>query len=233
MSLSIDAMREAVDAGDLAAVKRLLEIEPDLLTAIIRPGPNRNYRPITEAATECQLEILAFLIEAGGDVKEEDNYALKRASLYDRCVPVIEMLIQHGADVNTPGVLVAATEGKALACIECLLKHGAQITGSAVGPNGASHWNAFTHAAHFNKQCPGMLAILLEHGVEVDDVHPDDGNTLGSTALHNAARQGDVAGVTLLLEHGANVNLKNELGETPMDVAKNKEVRELLGRIRG
>jgi len=57
----------------------------------------------------------------------------------------------------------------------------------------------------------------------VDDVHPDHGNTLGSTALHNTARQGDMAGVTLLLEHGANVGLENALGETPMDVAKNKE----------
>ncbi|MBT4611579.1 MAG: hypothetical protein HOM68_20655 [Gemmatimonadetes bacterium] len=228
MSLSIDAMREAIEVGDLAAVTGLLEDEPDLLTTIIRPGENRNYRPITEAATQCQLEILAYLIEIGGDVTEEGNYALKRASLYDRCVPVIEILIQHGADVNTPGVLVAATEGKALACIECLLRHGAQITGTGRGPDGISHWNAFTHAAHFNKQCPGMLAILLEHGVEVDDVHPDDGNTLGGTALHNAARQGDVVGVSLLLEHGANVSLTNELGETPMDVAKNKEVRQLL-----
>ena len=60
----------------------------------------------------------------------------------------------------------------------------------------------------------------------MDDVHPDHGNTLGSTALHNTARQGDMAGVTLLLEHGANVGLKNELGETPMDVAKNKEGRQ-------
>lgn len=71
------------------------------------------------------------------------------------------------------------------------------------------------------------LAILL-NGVEVDDVHPDHGNTLGSTALHNTARQGDMAGVTLLLEHGANVGLENALGETPMDVAKNKEGRQLL-----
>ena len=40
MSLSIDAMREAIEVGDLAAVTGLLEDEPDLLTTIIRPGEN-------------------------------------------------------------------------------------------------------------------------------------------------------------------------------------------------
>jgi len=203
MSRSIEALREAINTSDLATVKRLVKDDPELLTAIVHPGTNRNYRPITEAAVECQLEILTFLIASGGDVAEDGNYALKRASLYDRCIPAIEMLVEHGADVNSPDVLIAACEGKALACMKWLLEHGAQITGSAEAPRGMVDWNAFTHAAHFNRQCPGMLALLLEYGAKVDDVHPDLGNTLGSTALHNAARQGDVPGVTLLLEHGA------------------------------
>jgi ankyrin repeat protein len=138
------------------------------------------------------------------------------------------MLVEHDADVNAPGVLIAACEGKALSCMEWLLTHGAQITGSAQESGRTVSWNAFTHAAHFNKQCPGMLALLLEHGAEVDDVHPDEGNTLGSTALHNVARQGDVAGITLLLEHGASTDIVNELGERPVDVAKNKNIRNLL-----
>ena len=73
-----------------------------------------------------------------------------------------------------------------------------------------------------------MLALLLEHGAQVDDTHHDEGNTRGSTALHNTARQGDVAGVTLLLGHGANTELQNELNERPIDVAKNDEIRQLL-----
>jgi hypothetical protein len=83
---STELLREAIDTGNLDAVKRLVREEPELLTAIIRPGPNRDYRPLTEAATECQVEILAFLIASGCDVREDNNYALKRASLYDHCI---------------------------------------------------------------------------------------------------------------------------------------------------
>lgn len=75
-----------------------------------------------------------------------------------------------------------------------------------------------------------MLALMLERGINVDDAHPDEGNTLGSTALHNTSRQGDIDGVRLLLAHGADGSIKNELGETPLDVAKNDKVRALVAR---
>lgn len=146
MKSSTELLREAIDTGNLEAVKQIIEQEPELL----------------------------------------------RASLYDSCVPAMEILIDHGANVNSPGVLIAACEGKALACMEFLLSRGARATGSAEKDGLTIHWNAFTHAAHFNKQCPGMLALLLQHGVHVDDAHPHHGNTPGSTALINAARQGDV-----------------------------------------
>lgn len=68
MGEQTNAMRQAIEEGHLDTVKRLLQEEPKLLSAIVRPGENRNYRPITEAATTCQLEILEFLIASGGDV---------------------------------------------------------------------------------------------------------------------------------------------------------------------
>ena len=73
-----------------------------------------------------------------------------------------------------------------------------------------------------------MLPLLLKHGADVNTTHADEGNMPGSTALHNVARQGDIVGVKLLLEHGADANIKNQAGERPIDHAKNKKVRELL-----
>ena len=39
----------------------------------------------------------------------------------------------------------------------------------------------------------------------------------GTTALHFAVRRGDVDVVNLLLEHGADPTIKNDLGKTPVD----------------
>ena len=49
------------------------------------------------------------------------------------------------------------------------------------------------------------------------------------TALHWAAKRGHKSIVTLLLQHGANTQALNIKGETPAFVAKNSEIRALLG----
>ena len=45
---------------------------------------------------------------------------------------------------------------------------------------------------------------------------------------HDAAGKGDIGSLRTLIEGGANVNGKDEIGQTPLHHAKNKEVAELL-----
>ena len=87
--MSSSDLLKAIDAGNLDAVKELLSQDASLLSAIIRPGRNRDYTPVTEAAVECQLDILSYLIERGCDVAEKNDYPLLRSALYDRCVPAM------------------------------------------------------------------------------------------------------------------------------------------------
>jgi ankyrin repeat protein len=191
-------LRAAIDTGDLPAVRRLVRQVPSLIKAIIHPGPNRNYRPLTEAAVEGQLKILAFLIASGSEVNEDHNYPMFRAALYDRCVPALQLLVSHGADVN--GVwddygppVIASCEGRAPAALKWLLSHGAQVAGMARGATKEVRWNAVVHAMHCHKHCPELLALTLEHGGDVNS-----SGLKGDTALHVAARKGDVAGVNWL-----------------------------------
>jgi ankyrin repeat protein len=221
-------LRTAIDTGDLTTVKRLLETEPDLLNAIIRPGKNRDYRPLTEAAVECQLDILAFLIASGADVTEDGHYPLFRASLYDRCVPALEMLVRHGADINAVWddwgpPLRAACEGMAPACLSWLLKHGARIAGSGPGATKEVSWNALVDAVYYHKRCPELLQTLLAHGGDVNSRGAG-----GDTALHVAARRGDVAGVRFLLQRGADPGLPDDASRRPIQVTRNKQVTKLL-----
>ena len=41
--------------------------------------------------------------------------------------------------------------------------------------------------------------------------------TSGSTALHHAVERGDVDAVSILLQHGADPTVKNDLGKCPID----------------
>jgi ankyrin repeat protein len=223
-----DQLRIAINAGNLAAVRQMIAADPSLLHAIIRPGRNRDYRPLTEAAVECQLEILEFLIAAGASVTEDQHYPLFRASLYDRCVPALELLVRHGADVN--GVwddwgppIRAACEGQAPACLDWLLDHGAHLTGTAPGATRSVTWNAVLEAAYYQKTCPALLPNIIAHGGDVNTHGPE-----GETPLHVTARRGDLAGVRLLLDHGADPSLKDNAGRRPLDVTRNKRVYQLL-----
>jgi ankyrin repeat protein len=225
---TIERLRTAIGSGDLPTVRALVTEEPALLQTIIRPGPSRNYRPLTEAAVECQLEILSFLIDSGCDVNEDRNYAMFRTALYDRCIPALEMLVRHGAEID--GVwadygppIIASCEGMAPGCMRWLMDHGARIAGTARGATRDVQWSAVAHAASFHKWRPELLDLVLERGGDINSR-----GWQGETALHAAARRGDLAGVKRLLQHGADARLTDASGRRPVEVTRNKKVRTLL-----
>jgi ankyrin repeat protein len=55
--------------------------------------------------------------------------------------------------------------------------------------------------------------LLIAHGAD-----PNSRTVNGSTALHQASKFGRIEIVRLLIEHGANVEVKNDEGETPLDI---------------
>jgi len=79
----------------------------------------------------------------------------------------------------------------------------------------ARHWTALHFAAQ--EYDPRITAVLLENGAEVD---PQDtyGNTPLSEAVFNSRGRGEV--IELLLENGADRNIKNKSGVSPLDLAR-------------
>ena len=245
MEISNDEIKKAIEDNDLPQVKKLLKAEPGLLH---QPAPTgttdkersqiQRYHPVTYAAVLNHTEILAYLLDQGGDATEYHNFPLCRAALYDRCVPAMDILLAHGADVNRVGndygpPLIFACEGSSLKSMAWLLEHGAQITGSGKSQTKAISWDALKHAAFFNKKCPGMLALLLDHGADPNSTAADQQGRpeLANSALHNAAEKGDIKGVKVLLEHGADPQAKNDEGKRPVDVTRNKQVRAVLEKV--
>ena len=237
MAESTDALTDAIEAGDLALVHELIPAQPDRLRGPLPTGENPSFRPMTIATVNCQAEILSFLIAEEGDVMDHSNFPLCRAATRGGCVPTMELLIDHGADVDKVcqdygPPIIYAVEGGSCDSMELLLQRGAKIAGNVPGSDGQTvSWDALKHAGHFNRDNPWMLPLLIEHGAEVNSAIADQkGGKEHNSALHNVAAKGDIRGVRLLLEHGADAEVENNKGLRPIEVTRSKKVRELLER---
>ncbi|KAH9988638.1 ankyrin repeat-containing domain protein [Russula vinacea] len=63
---------------------------------------------------------------------------------------------------------------------------------------------------------PGVVRLLLDHGADPNVLAEYQS---GNTPLHRASRSGRIEIARLLIEHGANVEVQDDLGRTPLDVA--------------
>ena len=111
-----------------------------------------------------------------------------------------------------------------------LLEDGADIR--ATDKNGVT---ALHHAVRFRS--PTAVATLLEHGANVNQTCKRS----GSTPLHRAVTSTGAPGtagrmaeareiVALLLQHGADVSIRNKSGKRPSDYARDAEIRSLLNK---
>lgn len=102
----IGQLKQAIDTNDLVGVKALMTRNPALHRAPLGYGKDG---PLTWVA-ECRvpweppsaqrLAMAAWMIENGSDVHQGGDGPLSRAALNGDRVPMMELLVAHGADVN-------------------------------------------------------------------------------------------------------------------------------------
>jgi ankyrin repeat protein len=186
----------AVYEGDAAKVRRLLALGADA-----RAANRYGSTPLGLAAEAADTEILEMLLEAGADPDSPN------------------------ADGMTALMLVARTGNVDAA--ELLIARGAAIDArESFGGQTAHMWAAA-------RRHPEMLTLLLEHGADVDarsawrdyqrhiqaEGRPKSLDTGGFTPLLYAARENCRACVRVLLEHGADINLPDPDGVSPLHLA--------------
>lgn len=132
----IGQLKHAIDTNRLERVKALMSRNPDLHRAPLGYAGNG---PLTWVA-ECRvpwappaperLAIARWMLENGSDVHQGGDGPLMRAALNRSRIPMMELLVSYGADVNAEWngdfpILWAACEGVNPAGIQWLLEHGA------------------------------------------------------------------------------------------------------------
>uniref|UniRef100_A0A452RCP9 Poly [ADP-ribose] polymerase n=1 Tax=Ursus americanus TaxID=9643 RepID=A0A452RCP9_URSAM len=164
------------------------------------------------------------------DLEGRHSTPLHFAAGYNR-VSVVEYLLHHGADVHAKdkGGLVplhnACSYGH-YEVAELLVRHGASV-------NVADLWK-FTplhEAAAKGKYeiCKLLLkhvdiaALLIKYNTCVNAT-----DKWAFTPLHEAAQKGRTQLCALLLAHGADPTMKNQEGQTPLDLATADDIRALL-----
>ena len=202
-------------------------------------------------------EVLKLLLAKGADVLTRDkfeNTPLLAATAANDTVSV-KLLLEHGADFKgtdihskefaervptspaTAGLtplMNAAAEGN-VEVVRLLLARGADVnTVSSAkapsvknGPIGLASFTALTVAAAYGG--PETIQALLDHNA---NVNAQDVRGMTPLMLAISTDRADPRVIRLLLDKGADPNLKSRDGETAMDWAKkfhNAQVMEALG----
>ena len=207
---------------------------------LIKKGANvdllnrKNLTPLHFAVCGDQYETTKLLINYGANVnsRNKGNSYLYNASSHGNLL-MVELLLQCGAIIDIPGrtatnsaLHVASTKGH-YKVISCLLNRGASLTlkDEKFSP-------LFTAIHHKRLEA---VDVLLDAGADPNVVVSKE-HEQGQRPLHHVAYRhiGDLDYMSRLVDHGADINVLDKRGLTPLHLASTannlKAVEYLLSR---
>ncbi len=132
----VGQLKTAIDRNDFARVQLLMRRNPALHQAPIgyaKDGPltlAAECRTLRTGPNETRLAMAKWMIENGSDVHQGGNAPLMRAALNGKRIPMMELLVGHGANVNAAWhgsypIIFAACEALDPNSLQWLLERGA------------------------------------------------------------------------------------------------------------
>lgn len=207
---------------DIEKADELLQKDPSLLDA----RDSKGMRPLQYAAKAGNAKMVQYLLDKGAKVScDEDEEPPINLTVFGSSIEVAELLLDHGADVNsrddldtTP--LYEAAGKDAMDFVRLFLARGAD-------PNTIDSDNeAPIHSAK-SLEC---VKMLLEAGAD-----PNAKGYFGNTALY-LWNMPYLETVLILHSYGAEIRTRNCQGETPIGYAaasKNSELLDALVSVYG
>jgi ankyrin repeat protein len=213
-------LTDAVKLRDIAQVRSLLAAGADANEKV------RRDHPLNVAALFGPAEMVAILLEAGAkpDQPGRDGLHPLHNAVAMGHKDIVALLIQKGAVIDakdsrgrTPLYSFTATANSDIEIARMLLTAGADPRIE----DEEYHETGLNFAAEYGNLELGKLLIAAH----VDVNHR---NVEGWSALHYAAHHLRYEFVKVLIAAGADVNLANKLGRTPLSLAKDDAIRQLL-----
>ncbi len=223
----VNAVRDE-ERQEIQRIQTMIQNSPDLINA--RSGEGST--PLEKAARDGWLKVAAFLLDHGADVNADGSSALYDATIAGNR-GMVELLLSRGADINAKGSLGKtslhmATEKNFQAVAEVLIANKADVNAIdnlgetpldsaaehgrtkivqmllAAGANPNVVDNNGQTALSFAAGSPEIVKILL-------DVKADPNGGTMDAPLLSAIHEKNIASAELLLQAGANPNLKGQV----------------------
>lgn len=250
---------DLLDAGDHEGLHRHLQEHPKLALQHVNFAFGNYFKsptllefiaenPIRHGTLPDNIAAMArVILDAGADQSAvtETLGLVATGRVAQECgaqIPLIDLLCDHGADLQ--GALLAAASHGEYDAVKALLRRGAQLNlpvAAALGhiedfrrllptADANDRQLALAMASKFGHN--EMVKSLLDAGEDPNRYNPA-GSDAHSTPLHQAAWAGHENVVSLLLERGARLNIKDKFWQgTPADWAGHAGRAELEAYLR-
>ncbi|CAG9318316.1 unnamed protein product [Blepharisma stoltei] len=179
------------------------------------------------ASREGHFDIVKSLVAKGWSIDARDK--LLSTPLHLACTNghanIIAFLLSKGADIHArdslgrTALLFAACSTNSQAITVLLNKDTRALDGKDYTGRSALHYAIFNPHP---KQVE-IIRKLLESGIPVDI--PDSDN---KTPLHHACEAGKPRSIRILLKWGANIESKDSMMKSPVDLAANQNIKQLV-----
>jgi ankyrin repeat protein len=215
----------------------------DVVIQLISNGANINVKdsigntPLHDAAENDHIQIVKYLISQKAEINTQNNghqSPLHEAVEFDK-VEMSKLLVSEGANVNTQdedrrSPLHAAVVNENLELVKYLTANGAEVNAKDKFDRTPLHQAAYVGNLDVVKH-------LILQGSDIDEkgafyLHLGKMElTLNCTPLHIAAKNGHFEVVKFLVYQGADVNLKNNDGDSVLDLAQTSGHTESIAFI--
>ncbi|KAF0318128.1 ankyrin repeat protein [Colletotrichum asianum] len=188
---------------------------------VVNATDSSGMTPMFYAAIEGKITFMRLLFKFGADLSHKSQHDLLHLAARLGNSDVVGLLLEQGADADrqdsdqrTP--LITAVVSNQLSAARKLLLEGAPIETPGRGGRTALH-----EAAVFDRV--DIAEVLLQFGAQVES-HDDK----GQTPLGIAARSGSEALASLLLAHGGLINAGSQFDKSPLLLARQDWMIQLL-----